>query len=156
MLRLALRGLTAHKLRAGLTALAVLLGVAMVAGTLMLSDSVNRSFDDIFAEATAGIDVSVRAAVEVEGGFDLPEAGTALPEDLLAEIEQVEGVEQASGAIGDATSITILDPDGDRIGPSEGGPPHIANSVQPEPFSPFTYLARANKSSKQIKKNIEK
>ena len=112
----------------------------MVAGTLMLSDSVNRSFDDIFAEANAGIDVSVRARVEVEGGFAVPEAGTAVPESLLAEVESADGVEQASGSIGDAISIAILDENGDRIGPPDGGPPHIAYSVQPEPFTPFSYI----------------
>ncbi len=140
MLRLAVRGLAAHRLRGILTALAILLGVAMVAGTLMLSDSVNRSFDDIFAEANAGIDVSVRARVEVEGGFAVPEAGTAVPESLLAEVESADGVEQASGSIGDAISIAILDENGDRIGPPDGGPPHIAYSVQPEPFTPFSYI----------------
>lgn len=140
MLRLAVRGLAAHRLRGTLTALAILLGVAMVAGTLMLSDSVNRSFDDIFAEANAGIDVSIRARVEVEGGFAVPEAGTAIPEGLLAEAQSVDGVEQASGSIGDAISIAILDENGDRIGPPDGGPPHIAYSVQPEPFTPFSYV----------------
>ncbi|HKJ36369.1 MAG TPA: FtsX-like permease family protein [Solirubrobacterales bacterium] len=139
MLRLALRGLAAHKLRASLTALAILLGVAMVAGTLMLSDSVNRSFDDIFAESNAGIDVSVRARVEVEAGFELPEAGTAVPERLLPVVAETDGVEQASGAIGDGSSIAILDEEGERIGPPQGGPPHIVNSVQPEPFTPFSY-----------------
>jgi putative ABC transport system permease protein len=138
--RLALRGLSSHKLRASLTALAILLGVAMVAGTLMLSDSVNNSFDDIFAESTEGVDVSVRANIEVEAGFELPQAGTAVPERLLPEIEGTDGVEQASGAIGDGASIAILDDEGDRIGPPQGGPPHIASSVQPEPFNPFTYV----------------
>lgn len=137
MFRLALRGLSSHKLRAGLTGLAILLGVAMVAGTLMLSDSVNRSFDDIFAEANAGTDVSVRAKVEVEADF--VDAGTALPADLLGRVQAIDGVEQAAGAIGDASTIAILDENGDRIGPPQGGPPHIVNSVQPEPFTPFTY-----------------
>jgi putative ABC transport system permease protein len=140
--RLALRGLSSHKLRASLTALAILLGVAMVAGTLMLSDSVNRSFDDIFAESNAGIDVSVRAKVEVEAAFGA-QAGTAVPERLLGMVEETDGVEQASGAIGDGSSIAILDEEGDRIGPPQGGPPHIASSVQPEPFNAFTYVEGA-------------
>ncbi len=143
MFRLALRGLVAHKLRAGLTAIAILFGVAMIAGTLMLSDSVNRSFDDIFATAAEGIDVSVRAKQEIETGFDLPEAGTALPENLIADVESVDGVASASGAIGDGASIAILDENGDRVGPPDGGPPHIVNSVQPEPFTPYTYLEGA-------------
>jgi putative ABC transport system permease protein len=138
--RLALRGLVAHKLRAGLTAIAILFGVAMIAGTLMLSDSVNRSFDDIFASASEGIDVSVRVNEEIEAGFDVPESGAALPESTLAKVESVDGVEKASGGVADATSVAILDENGDRIGPPQGGPPHIVNSVQPEPFTPYTYL----------------
>ena len=140
MLGLALRGLVAHKLRASLTAVAVLFGVAMIAGTLMLSDSVNQSFDDIFATANQGVDVSVRAKQEIETGFSLPDSGAALREGLIKKVEAVDGVEQASGAIGDASSIAILDENGDRIGPPQGGPPHIVNSVQPAPFSPNTYL----------------
>ena len=64
MLSLAIRNFGARKLRALSTAAAVFFGVAMVAGTLMLTDSVNRSFDDIFTEVNEGIDVTVRP----EGG----------------------------------------------------------------------------------------
>ncbi len=138
--RLALRGLTAHKLRSTLTAIAVLFGVAMIAGTLMLSDSVNQSFDDIFATASEGVDVSVRAKQETDSSFNLPQSEAALRRSLLPKVEQVDGVESASGRISDAASIAILDSNGDRIGPPNGGPPHILNSVQPEPFTPSTYV----------------
>ena len=140
MIGLSIRGLLGRKLRGVLTALAVFLGVAMVAGTLMLTDSVNKSFDDIFANANEGVDVSVRAAIEVEGGFTSADAGSpALPEDLLGPISEVEGVAQASGSVGDPT-IAILNDEGERIGPPQGGPPHIGFSVQPEPFNAFTYV----------------
>jgi putative ABC transport system permease protein len=140
MFALAIRGLTVRKLRGVLTALAVFLGVAMVAGTLMLTDSVTSAFDNIFAEANAGVDVSIRPELAVEGGFDTPQAGTALPADLVDQVEAVDGVEQADGVIGDETSISILDEEGNRIGPAEGGAPHIVISRQPEPFDPLTYL----------------
>ena len=45
-----LRGIGARKTRSILTALSVFFGVAMIAGTLMLTDSVNSSFDDIFVD----------------------------------------------------------------------------------------------------------
>jgi putative ABC transport system permease protein len=137
---LAVRGLLARKLRGALTAFAILLGVAMVAGTLMLKGSVDNAFDDIFSEAAAGVDVSITPKLAVEGGFDAPPAGTALPERLLAEVEGVEGVEQATGQIDDYTAIAILDEEGERIGPPQGGPPHIAESVTPEPFTPWTWV----------------
>jgi putative ABC transport system permease protein len=140
MAALAIRGLASRKLRAALTALAIMLGVAMVAGTFMLKGSVEKAFDDIFAEANAGIDVTVQPRSAFDTGFDLPESGAALPQSLVAEVAEVEGVEKVAGGITDSTSIAILDPDGDRIGPPGGGPPHIAGSVEPEPFNPFTWI----------------
>ena len=139
MLSLALRGLAARKLRGALTAFAILLGVAMVAGTFMLKGSLDNAFDDIFAEANAGIDVTVQPKLAFEGGFELPESGVDVPASLLGEVEGVEGVETAAGDVSDDTSIAILDANGDRIGPPQGGPPQIANSVLPEPFNPFTW-----------------
>ena len=90
MLSLAVRGLAARKLRAVLTAFAILLGVAMVAGTFMLKGSVEKAFDDIFAEANAGVDVIVKPEEAVES--DEIESGIALPESLVQRIERVDGV----------------------------------------------------------------
>jgi putative ABC transport system permease protein len=140
MFGLALRGLASRKLRAALTALAIMLGVAMVAGTFMLKGSVDKAFDDIFTEANAGIDVTVQPKSAFDTGFDLPESGAALPESLVDKVAAVDGVEKASGGISDSTSIAILDENGDRIGPAGGGPPQIAGSVEPEPFNPFTWV----------------
>ena len=138
MIGLALRNLTARKLRAVSTAVAVFFGVSMVAGTLMLSDSVNRTFDELFAETTAGIDVTVRARIEVEAEFGgAPAAG--LDASLLRTVRGVEGVESADGAIGDAR-IAILDSEGERIGPPQGGPPHIALSELPQPFESLVFV----------------
>jgi len=140
MLGLAVRGLASRKLRAVLTALAITLGVAMVAGTFMLKGSVDKAFDDIFAEANAGIDVTVQPRSAFDVGFDLPESGAALPQSLAAKVGRVDGVERAEGVISDPASIAILDENGDRIGPAGGGPPQIAQSIEGEPFNPFTWI----------------
>jgi putative ABC transport system permease protein len=138
MLRLAIRNFGARRLRSLATAMAVFFGVAMVAGTLILTDSVNGSFDELFSEVNAGIDVSVRPQVAVEGEFgDAPPTG--LDASLLGRVRRVDGVEKAAGAIGDPR-ISILDEDGDRIGPPQGGPPHIAVSPLPEPFESLHYV----------------
>ncbi|MDP8968659.1 MAG: ABC transporter permease [Actinomycetota bacterium] len=139
MLGLAARTVLARKWRALSTALAVFFGVAMVAGTLMLTDSVNRSFDQIFGEATRGTDVSIRPRVAVEAEFG-PLASRGLDAALLADVRATAGVAKAQGAIGD-TSITILDEQGERIGPPQGGPPHIALSPLDDPFSSFEIVA---------------
>ena len=138
MWSLALRGLAARKLRGALTALAILLGVAMVAGTFMLKGSLDNAFDDIFATANEGIDVTVQPKLAFDSGFDTPPSGVAVPAGLLERVEGIDGVEKAVGDIGDDVSIAILDENGDRIGPS-GGSPQIANNALPEPFNPFTY-----------------
>jgi putative ABC transport system permease protein len=137
MVALTFRGLLARKVRVLLTALAVFFGVAMIAGTLMLTASVNRSFDDIFSEAYQRTDVTVRPRSAVESQFGA-QSGAALKESLVRRVQSVPGVEKAVGAIGDPT-ITILDENGNRIGPQQGGPPHLAFSEVPEPFNTMTY-----------------
>jgi putative ABC transport system permease protein len=141
MLALALRNFSARKLRALSTALAVFFGVAMIAGTLMLTDSVNSSFDALFTQANAGNDVTVRPHVAVEGEFG-ENFARAMDESLLDQVREVDGVGSAAGGIGDDT-ITILDEEGNRIGPPAGGPPHIAVSAVPEPFSPLDFVEGA-------------
>jgi putative ABC transport system permease protein len=135
VIALAVRGLAARKLRGVLTAFAILLGVAMVAGTFMLKGSVDKAFDDIFAQANAGVDVTVKPR-EAFSTTDMP-SGIALPQSLVKKVEGVDGVEKAVGSIADSSAISILDENGDRVGPM--GPPQIAQSNVPEPFNPFTW-----------------
>ena len=59
MLKVALKGLLGRKLRAALTAIAIVLGVAMVSGTYILTDTINQSFANIFSTAARGRDVVV-------------------------------------------------------------------------------------------------
>lgn len=134
MLTMTVRGLAARKLRSSLTALAVFFGVAMIAGTLMLTDSVNNSFDEIFADANTGVDVSVSTMETVEdsrGGRPPP-----FDESVLADVQAVDGVAEAAGQVFDPT-VSVLDERGDRVGPA--GPPHFAGSVLPDRFSPWNY-----------------
>ncbi|HEY8465489.1 MAG TPA: FtsX-like permease family protein [Solirubrobacterales bacterium] len=128
MLGLGFRNFSARKFRALSTALAVFFGVAMVAGTLLLSDSVDRAINDLFTDVNEDIDVIVRPRVEVEGEFgEGPRTG--FPESVLEAVRAADGVAHAEGLIADDQAITILGEDGERIGPPQGGPPHIALSV---------------------------
>jgi putative ABC transport system permease protein len=134
MLALTLRGLGARKLRSALTALAVFFGVAMVAGTFMLTDSVNSSFDDIFEGANEGVDVAVSTKETLD---DSRGAGPpAFDERVLENVLSVDGAAEAVGQVYDPT-ISVLDEQGDRVGPA--GPPHIAMTALSEPFSPWSY-----------------
>lgn len=135
MFSIALRGLISRKLRGILTALAVFFGVAMISGTLMLTDTVKNSFDNIFADANKGIDVSVTPKETVEDSRQAePPAFSA---DLLQKVQSVDGVDEAAGSIFDPTGA-ILDEKGERIGVP--GPPHFVASVDPDRFSPWTYI----------------
>jgi putative ABC transport system permease protein len=67
MRRAILKGLLAHKLRLALTALAVVLGVAFVSGTLMFTDTLDRVFEQLFGESAKGVDAYVRSHSAFEG-----------------------------------------------------------------------------------------
>ena len=66
MFKLTARGLWAHKLRFALTGLAVVLGVAFMAGTMVLTDTMDRTFDGLFESTNAGIDVVVQRPVTID------------------------------------------------------------------------------------------
>ena len=134
MLKVGLRGVFARKLRAVLTALAVFLGVALMTGTYVLTDTFTNSFGQIFSESNKGTDVAVvpEEIVESESGAQPP----PLPDRLLEEVRRVEGVAEATGGIF-AMGISLIDEDGDRIGSTQA--PAFGASVQPERFSAFEY-----------------
>ena len=70
MWRATLRGLLARKVRLALTALAVLLGVAFISGTYVLTDTLDQSFQGFFRQKVAGIDLVVQRPGAFEGDRD--------------------------------------------------------------------------------------
>ena len=132
MTKLALRGLAARKLRAGLTAVAVVLGIGLVAGTYVVTDTINASFDDIFRAANEGSDVVVKTEEAVESETDVV---PPMPASVLDQVAAVDGVATAAGGIFDG--VSIFTEDGKRIG-TRGAPSFVA-SAQPEPFASFDY-----------------
>src|SRR3954453_3702525 len=133
MRRLPPRGRGARKMRAGLTILAVALGVALIAGTYVLTDTINKSFDDIFQTASKGTDVSITARDAVQSDND--NTATTIPASFARRVEQVPGVAKVSGSMD--TQGALFDPKGKRIGGH--GAPTLIFSTQPQPFSPLTY-----------------
>ena len=75
MLSISLKGMAARKLRTVLTAIAVVLGVALISGTYILTDTINRQFDSIFETVDKGIDVSVSPKKLVQQRQRLQPAG---------------------------------------------------------------------------------
>jgi putative ABC transport system permease protein len=74
LIKVALRGLAGRKLRAVLTGIAIVLGVAMISGTYILTDTINRAFTTLFTESYAGTD-----AVVTGRGLDISVDGEAPP-----------------------------------------------------------------------------
>ena len=131
MTKVALRGIRARKLRAFTTWLAIFLGVALVAGTYVLTDTINRSFEEIFTESLKGTDVAITAQTNVETNDATP---PAFPATLLARVRKVNGVEAAAGSV--FASGRFVDAKGDPIGNSFA--PNFIASLNPPRFETLT------------------
>ncbi len=94
MLHATLKSLLSRKLRLALSGFAVVLGVMFVSGAFVLTDTLSRSFDDMFAGAFANIDVQVNQVPTLDG-----DQATTVPASLLATVRSVPGVRTASGSV---------------------------------------------------------
>ena len=133
MLSLAAKNLWARKMRALGTTLAVFIGVSLVAGTYVLTDTINRAFDDIFSESLKGTSVVVTAKnpVEQENG-EVPTIGAS----LLPRIERTPGVKLAAGAI--FTPGGFFDSKGEKIGNKFA--PKFISSTLPGTLESLNYI----------------
>ena len=106
MIDVALRGLLSRKLRAVLTAIAIILGISMVSGTYVLTDTINNSFNQIFQQANRHIDavVSTKTGANSDSGRTPP----PLPASLLSVVRGTSGVSAAEGEIGDTAQLYDL------------------------------------------------
>lgn len=120
MRKVALRGLLAHKFRLLSTLIAVVLGVAFVAGVLTLSSTMNSSFDDLFSTAFEGTDAVVRSSESVQGEFGETQRGT-LPQELVEEVEALPTVAAAEPDVFDFAYV--IGKDGEPYGAGAFGPP---------------------------------
>jgi putative ABC transport system permease protein len=121
--RVTIKGLLAHKLRFALTALAVMLGVAFMSGTMVLTDTISRTFDNLFADVNRGTDAYVRSAQSLSSGFGGPARRQRgrVPASLVPEIESVPGAADAEGNL--QFYAQLIDKKGDAIGnPQQGAP----------------------------------
>jgi putative ABC transport system permease protein len=120
MFRTTLKGIVAHKLRMVLTALSIVLGVAFVAGTFVLTDSMKSSMNDITNDSLEGVDAGVRSvsAFENEANQNSQLVRDPIPAEVLTAITAVDGVADAQGEVGG--DAVIVAPDGDAITSSGG------------------------------------
>ncbi|MGW1993305.1 ABC transporter permease [Embleya sp. NPDC001921] len=115
MFRFALRNVVAHKARLAMTAVAVLLGVAFVAGTLVLSDTLGRAFKNTAAKSFADVSVAViDDNVDRTGAREHGRPDPTLGEDTLSRLRALPGVARARGVLEGFTGV--VDRDGDLLG----------------------------------------
>ena len=124
MWRITVKGLRAHKLRLALTALAIVLGVTFVTGTLVLTDTLNNTFTTLFGQVYQNINFEVR------GVAAFPTSGAAgairkpIPESIIAAVKDVPGVAVAEGGV--SGYAQFIAPNGKAV--TTGGAPTIGLS----------------------------
>ncbi|HXY94670.1 MAG TPA: FtsX-like permease family protein [Acidimicrobiia bacterium] len=99
MWRVTVKGLLAKKIRLVLTSIAVVLGVAFMSGTFVLTDTLGDVFDNLFTETTKGIDAVVRAKQTLEDNNPRTRTANPVPQSLVPIVEQATGVRLAHGAV---------------------------------------------------------
>jgi putative ABC transport system permease protein len=133
VIRLALRGIAARKLRVFATTFAVFLGVGLVTATYVLTDTINASFDDIFKESLKGTDVVVTSKEPVRTDQGQPPPFRA---SILNRVRRVEGVDAATGAI--FTPGGFFDAKGHQVGSHLS--PKFISSLLPKRFETLRYV----------------
>src|SRR6185503_17602076 len=102
-----------RKLRTSVTVLAVLLGVAFIAGSYVLTDTINKSFDEIFDVAYKGTDVAISSSTTAQGDQAAP---PPFPARYLEDVRRVQGVRKAEGGI--FSVVRFVDAKGDQLSSS--------------------------------------
>jgi putative ABC transport system permease protein len=118
MIAVALKGLLGRKSRAGLTAFAIVLGVAMISGAFVLTDTLGKSLDHIYSQSYAASDAVISSEEAVNTGDTTSEA-PAFAAEVLRKVESLPGVRTAQASIED--QARLVDRGGDPIGGATNG-----------------------------------
>jgi putative ABC transport system permease protein len=129
MLAVALKGLAGRKLRASLIGLAIVLGVAMISGTYVLTDTINNGFNTIFKTSYKNADavISGKAAFSNTNGNGAP--NPTFSDSVLAKVQALPGVAFAEGSVSSDT-VKLVGSDGKLI--SAGNAPSLGFSLDPK------------------------
>jgi putative ABC transport system permease protein len=136
----ALKGLLGRKLRTVLTALAIVLGVAMISGTYILTDTITAAFTNVVSDSFSNSDAVISGKVAFKNTNSNTAETPAFPAAVLAKVKGLPDVAAAAGAVGD--QVKLIDRNGKVI--STGGGESIAASVDPandKRFNPLKLVA---------------
>jgi len=141
VIKVALKGLAGRKLRAALTAVAIVLGVAMISGTYVLTDTIQAAFGTVFSTVYKHTDAIVTGKSVLGTNNNSPTLPPSFDQSLLGEVQKLPGVEEAQGGIGDFAYLVGRD---GKVISGNGGAPHLAFSVNPhgdQRFNPLTLVS---------------
>lgn len=123
MWRTTYRNVVGHKFRLLATGFAVMLGVGFLAGTMVLTDTIGKTFDDLFADVYEGTDAVVRAEAQFDNPDGFGEERGRVEASLVDLVAGVDGVAVAEGGI--SGYAQVVDRDGDPLGNPQMGAPTI-------------------------------
>lgn len=133
MLRFIRRNLAAHKIRLILSALAVVLGVAFVAGTFIFTDTLSKTFDDLFAQTTSDVELTPQQAFTTNRAPRDREI--SIPASLVDRVEKSPDVERAEGFV-QVDGVYVIGDDGKVVG-TPGAPAFGTSWSDDEELSPY-------------------
>ncbi|MFE4968077.1 ABC transporter permease [Streptomyces sp. NPDC056660] len=121
VMKTSMRNFVAHKGRMALSAVAVLLSVAFVCGTLVFTDTMNTTFDKLFAATSSDVTVSAKGASDTGETTSDNGKPPVMPASVVAKVRAADGVKAAEGTVF-STSVTVVDAKKDSLSPSSGAP----------------------------------
>ncbi|MEV6834902.1 FtsX-like permease family protein [Streptomyces sp. NPDC051133] len=121
VLKTSMRNFFAHKGRMALSAIAVLLSVAFVCGTLVFTDTMNTTFDKLFQATASDVTVSAKGASDTGQTTSRTGKPPVMPASVLGKVRGAQGVRKAEGTVF-STSVTVIDAKKDKLSPSSGAP----------------------------------
>jgi putative ABC transport system permease protein len=139
MTRFAIRGVLSRKLRTALTAIAIVLGVAMISGTYVLTDSIDQAFDTIFTDIRQGSNAVITGKSAVDLSDQEGVTAPPLDESFLPKVRALPGVAQAEGSV-DSDATQFIGDDGKAV--VSGGAPNLGFSIAngDSVFNPLTLV----------------
>ncbi len=120
VLKTSVRNFLAHKGRMALSAVAVLLSVAFVCGTLVFTDTMNSTFDRLFTSTASDVTVQPKAEKDDKNAQRTGRPQT-VPASLVGQLQKVDGVRSAAGSVS-TDKVALTDAKGDSISPTSGAP----------------------------------
>ena len=142
MIAATIQGLWGRKLRTALTALAIVLGVAMVSGTYVLTDTITKAFDGLYEDSYKSTSAVISGKEVVKNAAS---GKATVPETLVKEVRALPEVAAATGAVYDVSGTTdlvkLIGRDGQKLGNGEA--PNFGWGLDPNQkrFNPLTLTA---------------